>query len=108
MSKSSYKEFNLDQNSGQHSISIKTSTIVKLNENFTVYTMEGPVDFNTQITCDFADIPDKYHETCINVLTSKYTNKVSFGRNPFSECKPLVKRKWYQFWKSKYFEANLK
>ena len=37
----------------------------------------------------------------MNVLTSKYINKVSYGENPFSQCKPLPKKKWYQFWKPK-------
>lgn len=85
----------------EHLITIKASTIVELNEHFTVYAMSGPMDFRVDIKCDFADIPEIYHEICLNVLTAKYTNKVSFGRNPFSECKPVAKRKWWQFWKSK-------
>jgi hypothetical protein len=96
--------FDLDE----HSISVKASTVVTLNEQFSVYTMEGPIDFKVDIKCDFIDIPEQYHEVCLNVLTSKYANKVSFGRNPFSECKPIVKRKWYQFWKAKYFESTFK
>ena len=43
-------------------------------------------------------------ESNFNVLSSKYLNKASFGDNPFSECKPIVKRKWWEFWKSKYVE----
>ena len=84
-------------------ISVKTSTVVRLSEHFTLMTLEGPVDLKVDITADFADIPEKYHEVMLNVLTSKYTNKVSFGHNPFSQCNPPVKRKWWQFWKSKYF-----
>jgi hypothetical protein len=57
-----------------------------------------------EVSADFAKIDRKYHEIFFNVLTSKYLNKVSFGENPFSECKPMVKRKWWQFWKSKYVE----
>jgi len=102
MKKNKTANYDLDE----HLISVKSSTIVKLNEQFSVYTMDGPIDFRVEIKCDFADIPEKYHEICLNVLTSKYANKVSFGRNPFSECKPIVKRKWWQFWKSKYFETN--
>lgn len=102
MKKNKTTTFELDE----HLISVKTSTIVKLNEHFSIYTMKGPVDFNVDITCDFAGIPEEYHEICLNVLTSKYANKVSFGRNPFSECKPIVKRKWWQFWKSEYFESK--
>lgn len=85
-------------------INIKSSEIVKLYEQFVVYTEEGPISLNVNITADFADIPEKYHEVFFNVLSSKYHNKVNFGDNPFSQCKPMVKRKWYQFWKSKYFE----
>ena len=92
-------EYNLDADN----ISVKATTIVKMNEYFTLMTLEGPVDVKTEITADFADIPEQYHEVVLNMLTSKYVNKVSFGHNPFSKCNPPVKRKWYQFWKSKYF-----
>jgi hypothetical protein len=54
---------------------------------------------------DFATIDKKYHEIFFNVISSKYLNKVAFGDNPFSECKPIVPRKWWQFWKSKYVQA---
>ena len=102
MEKNKSTRFNLDE----HSVSVKASTIVSMTEGFSVYTMEGPIDFDVNIQCDFNQIPEKYHEVCLNMLTSKYINKVSFGTNPFSECKPVVKRKWYQFWKSQYFETK--
>lgn len=86
-----------------HYINIKNSNIVKLYEQFVVYTEEGPQFLNVKVMADFAEIDPKYHEIFYNVLTSKYTNKVSFGENPFSVCKPVVERKWWQFWKSKYF-----
>ena len=85
-------------------LNIKTSSVVKLNERFTVYTESGPISLVVSITADFVEIDEKYHEIFLNVLTSKYLNKVSFGENPFSECKPVVKRKWWQFWKTPYFE----
>lgn len=87
---------------GPDVVSIKASTIVKLSEHFTLHTLEGPVDFQTEITADFANIDPKYHEVILNMLTSKYTNKVSFGHNPFSQCQPPLKRKWWQFWKPRY------
>jgi hypothetical protein len=90
-------------NLGNHYVNLKTSTVVKLHEVFTVYTESGPIDLKVEITGDFCDIPKEYHEVFLNVLTSKYLNKVSFGDNPFSQCKPVIKRKWFQFWKSKYF-----
>lgn len=82
---------------------IKTSTVVKLNEYISVTTTDGVIDLKIEILADFNSIPEKYHEIFLNALTSKYLNKVNFGQNPFSECKPIVKRKWWQFWKSKYF-----
>lgn len=83
-------------------VSVQTSNLVKLHEQFVVYTEDGPITLNVDINADFATIDKKHHEIFFNVLTSKYLNKVSFGENPFSECKPVSKRKWWQFWKSKY------
>jgi hypothetical protein len=80
---------------------VTASTIVKLNEYFTLQTENGTIDLKVDISADFKDIPQEYHEIMINVLTSKYLNKVSFGHNPFSKCNPPKIRKWYQFWKSK-------
>ncbi len=83
-------------------INVKTSSFVTLTEQFVVYTEDGPITLNVDIKADFATIDKQYHEIFFNVLCAKYMNKVSFGENPFSECKPIVKRKWWQFWKSKY------
>ena len=85
-------------------INIKASQIVKLHETFYVHTQEGPVTLTVEIGADFADIPTEYHEIFFNVLSSKYMNKASFGDNPFSECRPIVKRKWWQIWKPKYVQ----
>lgn len=99
MSKKNEQELHIGN--GQF-INIKTSNVVKLYEQFIVYTEDGPVSLNVEVLADFATIDKKYHEIFYNVLTSKYMNKASFGDNPFSECKPIVERKWWQFWKSKY------
>ena len=85
-------------------LNIKTSSVVTLNEQFLVYTEDGPITLVVDISADFAKIDEKYYEIFFNVLASKYLNKVSFGDNPFSQCKPVIKRKWWQFWKSPYFE----
>lgn len=97
---------NTAYNLGTEYVNVKSSTVVKLNEEFIVHTEEGPYVLSTEITADFGTVPEKYHEVFLNVLTSKYLNKVSFGDNPFSECRPVVKRKWWQFWKSKYFSIQ--
>lgn len=86
-------------------VNIQTSSVVKLNEQFIIYSEDGPISLTVEVSADFAKINKKYHEIFFNVLSSKYLNKVSFGENPFSECKPIVKRKWYQFWKPKYVES---
>jgi hypothetical protein len=99
MKRNTKTEYSLEQDV----ISVKTSTIVELKEYFILQTQEKPIDIVTTIKCDLVNIPEKYHEIVLNMLTSKYLNKVSFGDNPFSECKPLLKRKWWQFWKSEYF-----
>lgn len=84
-------------------IDIKASTVVKLHERLVVQYDNGPIELVVEITADFNTIPQKYHEIFLNVISSKYLGRVSFGDNPFSECRPIQKRRWYQFWKSKYF-----
>ena len=92
-------------NIGSHYLSVKASTVVKLQDEFVVITENGPITLHVDIQADFMNIPKEYHEIFLNVLTAKYFNKVSFGENPFSECKPVKKRKWWQFWKSQYFSS---
>ena len=96
------KEIGTDYNFGSQYFHIKAATLVSLEEQFTVHTEDGPKHLNVKITADFNEIPQKYHEVFLNVLTSKYLNTVSFGRNPFSDCKPVVKRKWWELWKAPY------
>jgi hypothetical protein len=105
MSDEEYKEhINGELNLGSSNyVNIKAKTVVTLYEQFIVDTEDGPQFLNVKISSDFDELPKKYHEIFLNVLTSKYLNRVSFGNNPFSECKPIVKRKWWQFWKTKYF-----
>ncbi len=85
-------------------LNLQASNVVKLQEQFIVYTEDGPITLTVDVSADFVKIDKKYHELFFNVLSSKYLNKVAFGDNPFSECKPIVKRKWWQFWRSKYVE----
>ncbi len=65
-------------------ISITQVTEVKLYETLTIYTEEGPMDIDIKISTNLDNIPDKYHEVFINLLTSKYYGKVTFDNNPFS------------------------
>jgi hypothetical protein len=53
-----------------------------------------------KILADFSKIPDKYHEVFLNMFSSKYMDSVSFGDNPFSQCVPPPKKRWWEFWKA--------
>ena len=86
---------------GSH-LNVQTSQLVELRE--TLALMNGskePIELEVKILADFSTIPNQYHEVFLNIMTSKYYSKVSFGDNPFSQCVPAVKKRWWQFWKSK-------
>jgi hypothetical protein len=88
---------------GSH-LNVQTSQLVSINESLVLVTVngtEGHVELNVKIEADFNTIPEKYHEVFLNIMTAKYSNKVSFGDNPFSQCLPTPKRRWWQFWKAK-------
>ena len=57
------------------------------------------VDLNVKIEVDLNQVNEKYHEVFVNMLTSKYLGVTSFGDNPFSQCEPTTKKKWWQIWK---------
>ena len=81
-------------------IDIKTSRNVKLRNTLTLIGDQGEsIDLNVEIEADFETIPKQYHEVFLNMLMSKYYGRVSFGDNPFSQCLPPKKKRWYQFWK---------
>ena len=102
---SNMSEISKDLHIGNGSyINIQTSSLVKMQEQFIVYTDDGPISLTVDIVADFETIDKNYREIFFNVLSSKYLNKVSFGNNPFSECRPIVKRKWWQFFKPKFVE----
>lgn len=88
-------------NIGTDFINIKTTDSVKMKETFTLLTQDGVHVLDVKISADFENIPKEYHEVFLNMMTSKYLNKVSFSDNPFSECKKKEKKSWWKFWKSK-------
>lgn len=99
---------NLERNSVNKEISfgvenfysVKSSTLVKLHESITLLTETGSKTLMVEITSDFDTIPSEYHEVFLNMLTSKYLNRVSYGDNPFSNCTPMKKKRWWQFWRN--------
>lgn len=91
------KEYNI----GPDNVVVKSTTNVTFHEYFTLSTPEGTLDLKVDITAELVDIPEKYHEVMLNMLSSKYINKVSFTSNPFSRCNLPEKKKWWNFWKDK-------
>jgi len=85
-------------------VDVSTSTIIKMDEHFTLLTPDKTFDLLVNISADFKDIPEEYHEVFLNMLTAKYLNKVSFGDNPFSKCNPPNEKKWWRFWRCGIFK----
>ena len=85
---------------GGSNINIRTASIVSVQNSLKLITPEdGVITLDIKIEADFDTIPKKYHEVFLNMVSSKYIDSVSFGDNPFSQCLPPKKKKWYEFWK---------
>jgi len=79
---------------------IQSTQTVELRESLVLMTPNAnSISLDVKITADLNSIPPEYHEVFLNMLTSKYYGRVSFGDNPFSQCLPPKKKKWYEFWK---------
>ena len=65
---------------------------------------DGTIPMTVKIEADFDTIPEEYQEVFMNMISVKYLDRVSFGDNPFSQCLPAPKRRWWQIWKSKTIE----
>lgn len=81
---------------------IQTSKNVELRETLELKVWgeeHGSHTLDVKIIANFESIPEKYHEVFLNMMTSKYYGRTSFGDNPFSKCVPPKVKRWYQFWK---------
>jgi len=78
---------------------IESTNYVTLQESLSLTTEKGSIFLNVRVEADFHTIPEEYHEVFLNMMTSKYYGRVSFGDNPFSQCLPPKKVRWWQFWK---------
>ena len=84
-----------------NNFTVQQSKNVELRETLIlVDEKEKPIELEINIKADFGTIPEKYHEVFLNMMTTKYYGRVSFGHNPFSQCLPPQKKKWWQFWKA--------
>jgi hypothetical protein len=86
---------------GGTNINVKKASIVSVYNSLKLITPhDGAINLDIKIEADFDTIPDKYQEVFLNMISAKYLDSVSFGDNPFSQCIPQPKKKWYQFWKA--------
>jgi hypothetical protein len=85
---------------GGNNLIMNTSRLITCHETLTlVVNGKGGIPLDIKIQADFDTIPEAYHEVFLNMMAAKYCKTVSFGDNPFSQCVPTTKKRWYQFWK---------
>jgi hypothetical protein len=95
------KETEINLGSGNN-LEIKSSRLVKTHQTMYLTTENvGTISLSVDIIADFDTIPEEYQEVFLNMMAARYLGRVSFGDNPFSQCVPIPKRRWWQFWKSK-------
>jgi hypothetical protein len=84
-----------------NNINVRKASIVSVYNTLKLMTInDGAIQLDIKIEADFDTIPEKYHEVFLNMVSAKYLDSVSFGDNPFSQCLPPPRKKWYQFWKA--------
>lgn len=84
-----------------NNINVRKASIVSVYNTLKLMTItDGAIQLDIKIEADFDTIPEKYHEVFLNMVSTKYLDSVSFGDNPFSQCVPPPRKKWYQFWKA--------
>ena len=98
------KDTEINLGSGNN-MEMKSSRLVTTYQVLYLTTPEdGTIPMTVKIEADFDTIPEEYQEVFMNMISVKYLNRVSFGDNPFSQCLPSPKRRWWQIWKSKTIE----
>jgi len=86
---------------GGNNLVMNTSKLITCYETLTLVTIDkGAIQLEVKVQADFDTIPEKYHEIFLNMISAKYLKTTSFGDNPFSQCIPAPKKRWFQFWKS--------
>ena len=87
---------------GGFNLEMKSVRMVNTHQTLYLTTEDkGTLALSVEISADFDLIPEEYQEVFLNMMSAKYLGRVSFGDNPFSQCQPIPKRRWYQFWKKK-------
>lgn len=82
-------------------LNVETAQLVTVYDTVSLHTLNNDwINLNVKIEADLSNVPEKYHEVFLNILSAKYVGKVSFGENPFSRCVPEPKKRWWEFWKA--------
>ena len=98
------KETEINLGNGNN-LEMRSSRLVRTHQTLYLTTEDrGTLALSIEISADFDTIPEEYHEVFMNIMSAKYLGRVSFGDNPFSQCLPIPKRRWWQIWKSKTIE----
>jgi hypothetical protein len=85
---------------GKH-LTIKTSTVVQMNDQLKLMTGEGKgITLDIEIKADFDKIPPEYHQMFMQMMQIRYGSIVNIWDNtqPFTPPEKQ-KKKWYQLWK---------
>lgn len=98
------KRINSDINFGNiEFVSVQSNLIVEIENKFLLYTVDdGAIELKVKIVSDLESVPEKYREVFMNMLTTKFLNKVNFTDNPFSICREEKKKSWWETLKSKF------
>ena len=84
---------------GKH-LTVKTSTIVQMNDQLKLMTGEGKgITLDIEIKADFDKIPPVYHQMFMQMMQIRYGSIVNIWDNTQPFVKKEVKKKWYQIWK---------
>jgi hypothetical protein len=85
-----------------NNMEMKSSQLVRTYQTLYLMTEDkGTLSLSVEISADFDGTPEEYQEVFLNMMAARYLGRVSFGENPFSQCLPAPKRRWWQFWKPK-------
>ena len=84
---------------GKH-LTVKTSTIVQMNDQLKLMTGEGRgITLDIEIKADFDKIPPAYHQMFMQMMQIRYGSIVNIWDNTQPFVKKEIKKRWWQFWK---------
>jgi hypothetical protein len=75
---------------------IKNTKQVTLYDKLSLEDGKTIVELEIKIETDLQLIPKKYHESFINMITTKYFGKVYISNNNVSSIEPIEKQSWLQ------------